>query len=73
MDQGKEQASITLLHRGGVQIIPWPYINTPTFYSSLLRLRQQLERQQFTYDSGSTFLLNMKMMMAKIKVNNQCH
>ncbi|EUC60523.1 guanylate-binding protein, amino-terminal domain protein, partial [Rhizoctonia solani AG-3 Rhs1AP] len=66
----KNQNFITRLHRGRIQIIPWPAINSPAFYTLFGRLHQRLDQQPFTHGSGGAFLHNLKTLMAKIKTND---
>jgi hypothetical protein len=69
VEKEQDQNFISRLHRGRIQIIPWPVINSPSFYSLFHRTRQQLDKQSFTHGSGGAFLHNLKALMAKIKVN----
>ncbi|KAF8676140.1 hypothetical protein RHS04_06586 [Rhizoctonia solani] len=66
----QEQNFISRLHRGKVQIIPWPVINSSSFYTLFNDLRRYLDGQPVTHTSGGIFLHNMKTMMAKIKAND---
>ncbi|QRW25765.1 GTP-binding protein [Rhizoctonia solani] len=66
----QEQNFISRLHRGKVQIIPWPVINSSSFYTLFNHLRRYLDGQPVTHTSGGIFLHNMKTMMAKIKAND---
>lgn len=70
VEKEQDQNFISRLHRGRIQIIPWPVINSPNFYSLFLRLREHLDKQKFTHTSGGAFLHNLKTLMAKIKVNS---
>jgi hypothetical protein len=69
VEKEEGQNFITRLHRGCIQVIPWPVIHSPNFYSLFLRLCRQLDKQKFTYTSGGTFLHNLKTLMAKLKVS----
>ncbi|KAG8690825.1 hypothetical protein FRC11_008866 [Ceratobasidium sp. 423] len=66
----QEQNFISRLHRGRVQIIPWPVINSPSFYTLFNHLRRYLDAQPITHPSGGIFLHNMKTLMAKIKASD---
>ncbi|CAE6373835.1 unnamed protein product [Rhizoctonia solani] len=66
----QEQNSISRLHRGRVQIIPWPVINSTNFYMLFNHLRRYLDTQTITHLSGGIFLHNMKTLMAKIKASD---
>ncbi|KAG8762904.1 hypothetical protein FRC11_007233 [Ceratobasidium sp. 423] len=66
----QEQNFITRLHRGRVQIIPWPVINSSSFYTLFHHLRRYLDAQTITHPSGGVFLHNMKTLMAKIKASD---
>ncbi|KAG8713462.1 hypothetical protein FRC11_012069, partial [Ceratobasidium sp. 423] len=70
VEKERDQNFITRLHRGRIQIIPWPVINSPGFYTLFNRLHQRLDQQPFTHGSGGAFLHNLKTLMAKIKVHN---
>ncbi|KDN46510.1 hypothetical protein RSAG8_04163, partial [Rhizoctonia solani AG-8 WAC10335] len=70
VEKEKDQNFITRLHRGRIQIIPWPVINSPNFYTLFGRLHQRLDQQPFTHDGGGAFLHNLKTLMAKIKTSD---
>ncbi|CAE6373871.1 unnamed protein product [Rhizoctonia solani] len=70
VEKEKDQNFITRLHRGRIQIIPWPVINSPNFYTLFGRLHQRLDQQPFTHGSGGAFLHNLKTLMAKIKTSD---
>ncbi|KAG8694060.1 hypothetical protein FRC08_008731, partial [Ceratobasidium sp. 394] len=61
---------ISRLHRGRIQIIPWPVINSPSFYTLFRQLRQKLDEQRFTHGTAGAFLHNLKTLMAKIKAQD---
>ncbi|KAH7337762.1 hypothetical protein B0J17DRAFT_768903 [Rhizoctonia solani] len=67
VEKEKDQNFITRLHRGRIQIIPWPVINSPDFYALFSRLHQRLDQQSFTHGSGGAFLHDLKTLMAKSK------
>ncbi|CAE6410025.1 unnamed protein product [Rhizoctonia solani] len=66
----QDQNFITRLHRGQLHIMPWPVIKSRNFYTLFQRLRDCLERQQFTHNGGGVFLHTLKTLMAKIKAND---
>ncbi|CAE6410609.1 unnamed protein product, partial [Rhizoctonia solani] len=70
VERERDQNFITRLHRGRIQIIPWPVINSPNFYTLFGRLHQRLDQQPFTHGGGGAFLHNLKTLMAKIKTSD---
>ncbi|KAG8795917.1 hypothetical protein FRC12_008172 [Ceratobasidium sp. 428] len=66
----QQQNFISRLHRGRIQIIPWPVINSPSFYTLFQHLRRHLDRQPVTHPAGGVFLHNLKTLMAKIKASD---
>ncbi|CAE6339205.1 unnamed protein product [Rhizoctonia solani] len=66
----QEQNFISRLHRGKVQIIPWPVINSSSFYTLFNHLRRYLDSQPVTHTSGGIFLHSIKTLMAKIKASD---
>ncbi|KAG8709075.1 hypothetical protein FRC11_005933, partial [Ceratobasidium sp. 423] len=64
------QNFITRLHRGRLNIIPWPVIKSRNFYTLFAGVRDALEKRAFTYAGGSVFLHTLKTLMAKIKAND---
>ena len=59
---------ITKLHRGKLEIMPWPVIQSAQFYRMFGSLKTCLEKRDITYESASDFLRVLKMLMAKLKV-----
>ncbi|KAG8718610.1 hypothetical protein FRC09_012400 [Ceratobasidium sp. 395] len=66
----QQQNFISRLHRGRIQIIPWPVINSPSFYTLFHHLRRYLDKQPVTHPAGGVFLHNLKTLMAKIKASD---
>ncbi|KAF8607201.1 hypothetical protein BDV93DRAFT_520086 [Ceratobasidium sp. AG-I] len=66
----QDQNFISRLHRGQIQIIPWPVINSSGFYALFRHLHSYLDQQPVTHPSGGVFLLNLKTLMAKIKTSD---
>ena len=60
---------ITKLHRGKLDIMPWPVIQSEQFYRMFESLKTRLEQQPITYRSADDFLRVLKMLMAKLKVS----
>lgn len=67
----QEQSSnfISKLHRGHINIMPWPVIESKQFYTMFHRLQRQLDEQPTSHQSAGVFLQTIKMLMAKLKVN----
>ncbi|KAG8795915.1 hypothetical protein FRC12_008170 [Ceratobasidium sp. 428] len=66
----QDQNFISRLHRGRIQIIPWPVINSPGFYTLFRQLGLKLDQQEFTHGPAGAFLHNLKTLMAKIKAQD---
>lgn len=60
---------ITTLHRGQLDIIPWPVIQSKEFYTEMRTLREKLEGRPSTHGTAATFLRTLKLLMARLKVN----
>jgi hypothetical protein len=59
---------ISKLHRGKLDIIPWPFIESSWFYDLFGVLKNRFDRQPITHQRAGTFLVVLKMLMAKLKV-----
>ena len=59
---------ILRLHRGKLDIIPWPVVETKEFYRLFTILKGRLDRQKISYPTAGTFLHTIKTLMAKIMV-----
>jgi hypothetical protein len=59
---------MTTLHRGNVDILPWPIINSPSFYKLFNALKLRLDGQPVTHQTAREFLRVLKTLMAKLKV-----
>ncbi|QRW13380.1 E3 ubiquitin-protein ligase TRIP12 [Ceratobasidium sp. AG-Ba] len=70
VEKEQDQNFISRLHRGRIQIIPWPVINSPGFYTLFRQLRAKLDQQTFTHGTAGAFLHNLKTLMAKIKAQD---
>lgn len=60
---------ISKLHRGNLDIIPWPVIGSSSFYELFMGLKLRLDRQPLTHKHAGAFLSVLKMLMAKLKVS----
>ncbi|OCH90958.1 hypothetical protein OBBRIDRAFT_792770 [Obba rivulosa] len=67
-----EQGSnfITRLHRGRLDIVPWPVIESRQFYTLFSAFKRRLDKQNTAYSGGSVFLQIIKTVMAKLKAND---
>ncbi len=63
---------MTTLHRGNVDILPWPIINSPDFYKLFGALKKRLDSQPITHPNAREFLRILKVLMAKLKVRAYC-
>ncbi|KAG8833322.1 hypothetical protein FRC17_010897 [Serendipita sp. 399] len=61
---------ISKLHKGKLDIIPWPVIESSRFYELFAALKIRLDRQAVTHHHAATFLSTLKMLMAKLKAND---
>jgi hypothetical protein len=64
----QEANFITRLHRGRMNIIPWPVIESPQFYALFATARRCLAKEPITHPRAGIFLQTMKTLMAKLKV-----
>jgi hypothetical protein len=60
---------ITTLHRGQLDIIPWPVIQSEEFYTHMGTLKDKLEGKPPTHGNAATFLRTLKLLMARLKVS----
>ncbi|CAE6451525.1 unnamed protein product [Rhizoctonia solani] len=65
-----KRGSIPSLHRGGIQVVPWPGINTTEFYMMSTYLQDQLVQQRLIHPNGGVFSHNLKILLAKIKARD---
>lgn len=70
VQQERADNFISKLHKGKLDIIPWPVIESSRFYELFGALKLRLERQPFTHHHAGAFLLTLKMLMAKLKAND---
>lgn len=59
---------ISRLHRGKLDIIPFPVIESPEFYDLLSTLKERLDFQSISHQTAGEFLDTMKALMAKLMV-----
>ncbi|KAG8783755.1 hypothetical protein FRC15_004586 [Serendipita sp. 397] len=70
VQQERADNFISKLHRGKLDIIPWPVIESARFYDLFMGLKQRLDRQPVTHKHAGAFLSVLKMLMAKLKAND---
>ncbi|KAG8833320.1 hypothetical protein FRC17_010895 [Serendipita sp. 399] len=70
VQQERADNFISKLHRGKLDIIPWPVIESARFYDLFTGLKQRLDRQPVTHQHAGAFLSTLKMLMAKLKAND---
>ena len=61
---------ITRLHRGKLDIIPWPVIESREFYKLLSALKKRLDQQSISHPVAGEFLHTIKTLMAKLKAGS---
>jgi hypothetical protein len=61
---------ITKLHRGKLDIIPWPVIGSKQFYTLFPTIQKRLDQQEVTHKTAGEFLQTLKTLMAKLKAND---
>lgn len=59
---------ITKLHRGKLDIISWPVIESSGFYKLFNSLKTNFMKQSVTHPHAGAFLIMLKTLMAKLKV-----
>jgi hypothetical protein len=68
--QEQDANFISRLHRGKLNIMPWPVIESEEFYKSFTTLKKRLDLQKVSHPTAGEFLHTIKTLMAKLKV---CH
>jgi hypothetical protein len=68
VQQEQEANFISRLHRGRINIIPWPVIESKQFYSLFPTLKKCLDKEPATHARAGVFLQTLKTLMAKLKV-----
>jgi hypothetical protein len=63
------QNFITKLHRGELDIVPWPVIESPQFYKLFDVLKERLVRRPVSHRHAVQFTEILKTLMAKLKVS----
>jgi len=61
---------ISRLHRGKLDIIPWPVIESSEFYKLLSALKKRLDLQTISHPVAGEFLHTIKTLMAKLRVSS---
>lgn len=61
---------ISRLHRGRLNIIPWPVIESKEFYNLFSTLKRRLDLQDVSHPTAGEFLHTIKTLMAKLKAND---
>ncbi|GES77129.1 hypothetical protein GLOIN_2v1781565 [Rhizophagus clarus] len=59
---------ITKMYGGGLNIIPWPVFGDSAWFKTLSLVNKKLEKQKVKYENAITFLQNIKILMAKLKI-----
>ncbi|KAF8305258.1 hypothetical protein DL93DRAFT_2160360 [Clavulina sp. PMI_390] len=65
----QEGAFITKIHRGKLNILPWPIIRSQEFYDLLDLLRDRLDQQEPSHGNALMFLQTLKGLMAMLKAH----
>jgi hypothetical protein len=68
VQQEQKANFISRLHRGKLDIIPWPVIESGKFYELFYALKKRLDLQTISHPSAGEFLHTIKTLMAKLKV-----
>ena len=68
VEQEQSANFISRLHRGKLEIIPWPVIESKEFYMLFSALKKRLDLQNISHMTAGEFLHTIKTMMAKLKV-----
>ncbi len=67
------QNFITRLHKGHLDIIPWPVIESSQFYGLFEVLKERLIKRPTTHRHAVQFVDTLKTLMAKLKVRVQTY
>ncbi|PVF98363.1 hypothetical protein CPB86DRAFT_733118 [Serendipita vermifera] len=68
-EEGSENF-ITKLHRGKLGIIPWHVIESPGFYKLFSSLKGRFMKQPVTHKHAGSFIVTLKILMAKLKATD---
>ena len=68
MQQEQDGNFISRLHGGKLDIIPWPVIESRSFYKLFSTLKKRLDLQKISHPAAGEFLYTIKTLMAKLKV-----
>ncbi|KAF8317563.1 hypothetical protein DL93DRAFT_2095570 [Clavulina sp. PMI_390] len=65
-----ERNFISKLHRGMLDIIPWPALGSKEFYDLMDVLKARLNNQKPSHGNASMFLQALKILMAQLKASD---
>ena len=68
VQQEQDGNFISRLHGGKLDIIPWPVIESRSFYKLFSALKKRLDLQKISHPAAGEFLYTIKTLMAKLKV-----
>ncbi|CAB4374198.1 unnamed protein product [Rhizophagus irregularis] len=63
-----EDNFITKMYGSGLDIIPWPVFGDIAWFKKLSFVNKKLEKQKVKYENAITFLQDIKVIMAKLKI-----
>ena len=66
----KHNNFISKLYRGGFQINPFSPFETKSFYNDVDQLREEIFSATPLFESGSSFMEMMKLLLAKLAIND---
>jgi len=61
---------ISRLHRGKLDTIPWPAIESKEFYKLFSTLKKRLDSQKTSHTTAGEFLHTIKTLMTKLRAND---
>ncbi|KAN0136112.1 hypothetical protein V8E53_005972 [Lactarius tabidus] len=61
---------VSRLHRGQLDIIPFPGVESPEFYAMLSTLKKRLDYQHISHPTTGEFLRTLRALMAKMIAND---
>ncbi|KAN0136110.1 hypothetical protein V8E53_005970 [Lactarius tabidus] len=70
VQQEQDGNFISRLHGGKLDIIPWPVIESRSFYKFFSTLKKRLDLQKISHPAAGEFLYTIKTLMAKLKAND---
>ncbi|RHZ44791.1 hypothetical protein Glove_709g38 [Diversispora epigaea] len=66
--QEGEDNFITKMYPSGLVILPWALFSDAAWYKNLKDVKKMLDKQEARYENARTFLQNIKVIMAKLKI-----